>query len=147
MSHTVLADALCNKSMSHFVIADTLCNNNLSHFVIKLLCCTLQYEICQKSQQNWVVTLCNKITISISLTSNLPRLYLFFYKTHGHYSWQSGGLRWTTISSKVTWSFDHVANEKCYISTSTMPTATKLDTEVASDEKMLSKKLHNPLIM
>ena len=58
--------------MSHFVIPDALCNNNLSHSVIKLLCCFLQYKIFQKSLRNWVVTLCNKIIISICLPTFLP---------------------------------------------------------------------------
>ena len=47
----------------------------------------------------------------------------------------------------ITWSGDQVTNEKSYISTSTRPIATKLDKEVASDEKILSTKLHNLLIM
>ena len=39
-----------------------------------------------------------------------------------------------------------MTDEKRYISTSTRPLATKFDREVASDEKILSTKLHNPLI-
>ena len=34
---------------------------------MKLLCCTLQYEICQKRLRIWIVTLCNKIIICILL--------------------------------------------------------------------------------
>ena len=39
-----------------------------------------------------------------------------------------------------------MTNEKSYYFTSTRPLVTKLDREVASDEKMLSSKLHSPLI-
>ena len=46
----------------------------------------------------------------------------------------------------IMWSIYHMTNEKSYTSTSTRPMATKLDREVASDEKMLSTKSHKPLI-
>ena len=39
-----------------------------------------------------------------------------------------------------------MTNKERYISISTRPVATKRDREVASDEKMLSTKSHNPLI-
>ena len=63
---------LYNNNLSHFVIADTLCYNNLSHFVMKLLCCTLQYKIYQKSLRNSVVTLCDKRIISSKFPAFLP---------------------------------------------------------------------------
>ena len=47
----------------------------------------------------------------------------------------------------ITCSGDHVTNAKSYISTSTRPTATKLGSEFASDERILSMKSYNPLIM
>ena len=47
----------------------------------------------------------------------------------------------------INWSSDHVTNEKRYIFVSTRPVATKFDREeIASDEKMLFTKSHNPLI-
>ena len=75
MLHFVISDALCNKSLSHSVISDALCNDSLSHFVIKLLCRTLWYEICQKSLQNWTVTLCNKIITCILLVTLKIKIY------------------------------------------------------------------------
>ena len=42
---------------------------------------------------------------------------------------------------------DHKTNKKSFISFFTRPMATKLDRDAAFDEKMLSTKSHNPLIM
>ena len=50
--------------------------------------------------------------------------YLHFHKTYGHHIWQTGELSWGSTTSKVTWTYDHVAtwshvtNRKQYISTS-----------------------------
>ena len=46
----------------------------------------------------------------------------------------------------ITLSGDHMTNEKRYITTSTRPFITKFDKEVASDERMLSKKFTYQLI-
>ena len=43
----------------------------------------------------------------------------------------------------IVCSGDHVTNEKRYISTSTRPIGTKLDSHLASDKKMLSTKSHS----
>ena len=48
--------------------------------------------------------------------------------------------------SLITCSGDHVTNEENYTFNSTRPMATKLDKEVAPDEKKSSTKSHNPLI-
>ena len=50
--------------------------------------------------------------------------YLHFHKIYGHHIWQTGELSWGSTTSKVTWTYDHVAtwshvtNRKQYISTS-----------------------------
>ena len=67
-----MPDALCNNNLSQFVMLSALCNNNLLRFVTKLLCCVLQYKICQK-----IFTLCNKIIISIYLPIFLPNPILY----------------------------------------------------------------------
>ena len=64
-----------NGVTSHFVIPDALCNNSLPHFVIKLLSPTLQYEICQKSLRNCIVTLSNRIIIRILLLTLKMKIY------------------------------------------------------------------------
>ena len=57
-----------------------------------------------------------------------------------------GELKWRTTTKKLMSLFNHVVRKKCYISTSTRPIATKLDKEVASDERMLFAKPHNLFI-
>ena len=136
---------------SHFVIPDPHCNNNLSHIVIKLPCCTLQYEICQVSLQNWVAILCNKMIISIFY---LPT-YLDYISTSTRrmttmltrlVSLGEGPSQTNLRDSFITWSGDYVTIEKRCIFTSTRLMATNLDREVASDEKMLPTKSYNSLI-
>ena len=123
------------------------------HFVMKLLCCFLQYKICQKSLRNWVPTLCNEIIISIYLPTFLttsiisllpqdlwpPYLTGSWFKVKEHLQ-----LSYVILWWRVKWSHD---KWKSYISTSMRSTATKRDRDVALDENMLSSKSHNLLIM
>ena len=88
--------------------------------------------------------------MSLFLPFYLPRLYLYFHETNGHHTWQAGelGERPPTTMSRnllVIWSCDGVTNSKCYISSSSI-SVTKLDMELGSNERMLSKKSHDSLI-
>ena len=120
----------------------------MSHFAIKLFWCTLYYDWRQKCLRNWVVTLCNKIIISV------------YFPTYLDYISASTRLMVTILSRLVSYgerppstkshnflttkSSDHVTNEKYYFSTS--PVATKLDREVACNGKILFTKSQNPMI-
>ena len=86
--------------MTPEAIPEAICNSNLLHFVITLLCriCNVKYLL--KIQQNWLVTLCNKIITPIFLAPYLPRLYLYFYKFYGHHTWQADELRCEHVTNK-----------------------------------------------
>ena len=144
--------------MSNFVITVTLCNNILSHFVhlshfVITTCHTLlhfEMRIMSKNLCNLVVTLCNKIIISIYLP-----VYLDYISTSTRLmatildmlvSLSKRQLPTKSRDPLISWSGRHVANEKRFISISKNFMTIKLDREVASDEKMLSTKSHNPLI-
>ena len=108
---------------------------------------------CQKNLRNWVVALCDKIIISIypptflptSIISLLPQdlwppyLAGWWFKVNDHLL-QNHVILWSR-GQVITWEM-----KKSYISTSTRPMANKLDRVVASDEKMLSTKSHNPFV-
>ena len=37
----------------------------------------------------------------------LKTLYLHYYNTYGHQTWQGGDFLWEAVTHKVRWTFDH----------------------------------------
>ena len=147
---------------------EAICNSNLLHFVITLLCriCNVKYLL--KIQQNWLVTLCNKIITPIFLAPYLPRLYLYFYKFYGHHTWQADELRCDHVTNKndifpFTWGLwllnltrsyllikgchpmssnlliTRSHDKKSFISISKSPVVTELDRMVAYDNPQTAR--------
>ena len=66
----------------------------------------------------------------------LKSFYLHYRSAYNHQTWQDGNFVWWASAYKVTWPFDevflqdHMTNQNLYISTTTVPMATKLRTMV-----------------
>ena len=43
------------------------------------------------------------------LHDELKSLYLYYYNTYDHETWQGGDIPWRAPTHKVTWSLNHVA--------------------------------------
>ena len=77
-------------------------------------------------------------------------LYLQYHKSSFHQTCPSGGLQWEAPTYKVTWPFyyavlrDNMTNWKPYISTTTMPMATKLHRKVKYLQGLLPITSHDP---
>ena len=79
-------------------------------------------------------------------------LYFHYQSAYGYQTWQDGKLPWWARVFKVTFPFahvilwDHLINWNHYISTTTVPMATKLDRMVTYLNGLVPVKSHSHLI-
>ena len=106
-------------------------------------------------------------TITVSVILVLPEFHIsnlkpyilvgtttsfYYHNIYAYQIWQNNNLPWWALTHEVTWpcdhliSRDHVTNEKYYITTTTVPKATKLGCMVTYFKRLPPIKLLNPLV-